>query len=170
MLGWSAGVRTSLLTDRRMHTYQVRKDYRNSERFLTALERARELVGEKDIPSPKDTAREDDIKAIRIVLDQFEFLAASIFNGDIDEAFMKDCEYTLISTAPRYFQDFIDESRRPGPQPTLYRGLDHLALRWTTKPPGFLQRKVEWVRMRPYKETPRWIRALTGHGLLGGGE
>lgn len=167
LFGWLVNARTTLITDRRMHTYQVRKDYRGNDRFLNALERARKVVVANDIPSRNDPARTDDIKAIRIVLDQFEFLAASIFNGDIDEAFMKDCEYTLLSTAPSFFRDFIDDQRLLGPQPTYLRGLEDLARRWTIKPPGRLQKKAEWVRMRPYRKTPQWVRMLTGQGLLG---
>ena len=156
-VGWFYTNRTSLRTDRRRHTYDVFQEYRHSNKFLVALNRAREMILSRDIPDPADPTRKDDIAHLDNLLEHYEFIAIAIFNGDVDERFFRECEYSSIVALPERFSDFIIESRNQYQQQTMYKGIDDLRARWAVDPPKPPQRIYEWARLCPCREPPKWL-------------
>jgi hypothetical protein len=150
-------VRSNKKRDRRQHTYSVRQEYRNNPRYIEALGRGRELVKDarrSGTPIAMSTLQASDQRMLTTILDQHEFLSASIYNGDIDERFMRDCERSLLVETPKHFRLFIDEMREAG-QPTAYQVLEALASRWSGRPSGPVQRTAEWWLMRPLRKPAR---------------
>ena len=73
-----------------------------------------------------DAEEIEPVKSLLIfLLNHYEFLAAGIRNGDIDERLLKDSER---GTVVRLFETFE---------------------RWSKNPPGRRQRWFEWVRGKP---------------------
>ncbi|MCH7693166.1 MAG: DUF4760 domain-containing protein [Proteobacteria bacterium] len=156
-VGWIYTNRTSQRTDRRRHTYDVFQEYRHSEKFLAALSRARELILSGDIPDPADPTRKDDIAHLDDLLEHYEFIAIAIFNGDVDERFVRECEYSAIVALPERFSDFIIKARNQYQQQTMYKAMEDLSARWAGDPPKRPQRIYEWVRLCPCREPPKWL-------------
>lgn len=155
LAGWLFTNRANAVMDRRRHTYQVFREYRNRKQYRKALSRASELIIAKNIPAPDDEKRKADCQAIETVIEQFEFLAIAIFNGDIDERFMRSAERTVVCRIPDRFGEYIEKKRELYTQPSMYEAVEHLCDRWTNDKRRLFGLAIEFVILRPLRPRKR---------------
>jgi len=152
-VGWYVTNRNQQIMSRRQHTYRVFEDYRNKTEHTDSLKTVYQLAFDENIPNHLDKARADDIKKIIYVLNHYEFIAAAIFNGDVDEGFFRSCELTTIMRLPLYCEVFIDERKEFRKQRTAYKNLIDLSTRWMDpRQRTPMVRLYEYFMMRPYRK------------------
>jgi len=140
--GWLYTNRTNQLTNRRQHTFLVFHDFRLKDDLVRRIERVADLVANKDLPNPYDKNRRDDVREIDKLLNHYEFVCAAVFNGDMDEAFVRSCEYTMITIIPKELSKYINESKAR--QATVFDNIISLADRWENCPPSKGQKFCEF--------------------------
>jgi len=153
-VGWYVTNRNQQVMSRRQHTYRVFEDYRTEEVYTDCVKTTYRLAPD-NIPNPADDKRITDIEKIIYVLNHYEFIAAAIFNGDVDEGFFKSCEYTTIVRLPLWYEKFIKERIKIRKQKTAYKNLIDLSSRWLdTRQKTTMNRIYEFFMMRPYRKLP----------------
>lgn len=151
VLTWWFTHRAQLAMSRRNHTYDVFQRYKESTDFLKDFERVCNLTDRDEIPKPNDVSRADDIQAIDNILDHFEFIAVAVLSGDIDEGFMKQCEYTRISLLYQDLFEYIKETQDWLDQPTYCENISELLDRWNDDYPTNRHALYEYFFLRPYR-------------------
>lgn len=87
----------------------------------------------------------------RMVINHYEFIAAAIRNGDIDETLVRDSERATILSMFEASKDRIEALRVTRRRRSVCEHLEWLHIRWETKPPGVVRRCCESVRGRPFQ-------------------
>jgi len=159
-VGWYVTTRSQQVMDRRRHTYKVFQDYRNDKYHIASLRHAFQLVKDKKVPDSTEETDREDLDKILYVLNHYEFVAAAIFNGDVDEGFFKSCEYTTISTLPICLNDFIQKRRDYKKQKTAFKNLEDLSARWGKKSISHGEYIYEFFMLRPCRKLPGWLKRI----------
>jgi hypothetical protein len=76
----------------------------------------------------------DKYKRCMLVLNRYEFTAAAIREGALDEGLYKRMQYTMVVKDWDVLCPFVMELRRLDTHPTLFQEVHWLAERWQKKP------------------------------------
>ena len=160
LFGWAYTNRTTQLTSRRQHTFQFYYDFKfdkdNDSIFVAVVL----LIKSNKVPDPSDYEKTKDNKKIDKALDQYEYISAAVFNGDMDENFVRSVDGSMFIFLATNLDEYITKTRED--QGTVFRNLTNLALRWQNNQLTRPHRLYEWWRMRPYTILPvhvRWLNA-----------
>lgn len=151
-LGWLYSARRARTLSKKQHTINVMLQAAFSEKFREALEEISPILRGGDCPdllNDSDPNSQKLYKTFRFVLNHYEFVAAGLRNGDFDEGLVRDSERATIMRSFEACQETIFALRNTRKRQTIYEHLDWLHSRWERRPPGFLQRMIEWVIGRP---------------------
>ena len=96
-----------------------------------------------------DGGNEDLRTKFREILNHYEFVAAAIRNGDLDERLIKDSERSSCMQLYRCCEAYIWALRDSRDRMSIYEHLEWLYQRWEVKQPGWLQRQWEAFRDAP---------------------
>lgn len=159
-VGWLYGGRQQRLTSRRQHTYQIILKQQDDKRYEEALDKLRLLLASNSVPAASNTHRKDDQDHIDHLLNYYEFLAAAVWCGDIDENLIRLCEETRIKNLITRLTNYIEDNRRVLSQPTLWANLEDLASRWSRRrhPPS--HHIYEIYTQKPCRREPRWLTSI----------
>jgi len=156
--GWFFYNRAQRQTNRRHQTFQIFHDYRLGGNRAEDITKIHDLVKANNLPDPYDQDRRNEVRLIDDVFNYYEFVAASVFNGDMDEAIVKSCEQSMITSFVKDLKPYVTASQEN--QPTVFNNLLALANRWENNHLTWLHRLYEWWKMRPYFELPIHVRWL----------
>lgn len=159
-LGWLYTGRLQRLMDRRQHTYRIIIRQQDDEKFSVALERIRSLLEKGKIPRPDDETSREDVDKIDYLLNHYEFIAAAIWVGDVDEQLMKLCEYSRITKLHVKMADYINDCREYREQPTMFENLESLSSRWTDANQTLGEKVYEFVWLKPCRNCPPWAERI----------
>lgn len=149
--GWVYTIRRHRIIARKQHTFNAlltasfNQDYSNAIRTLSPYLRTREKI--KNGPDQDEIV----ISSLRFLLNHYEFLAAAVRVGDIDEKLLKRTERGLILSAVTSGENYIYNQRDGPTRKAVYEHLDWLHRRWTTEPPGLIQRIFEVIWGNPWR-------------------
>ena len=113
------------------------------------------MAKRNDLPTPDDGHRAEDIAALRKLLTHYEYIAAGIFTGGLDEQIVRECDRGNIVNLSLYGTDYIQRVRDSRGRQTVYRNLTDLGKRWQEPPPPDHIRLIEYIRMRPIRPRRR---------------
>lgn len=149
--GWLYTARRQRSLSRKQHTINVmlqaslNKEMRDALGAVAPMLRLRQCA--PDLPTNEERA--DLWKAVRLLLNHYEFVAAGLRNGDFYERLVKDSERGTIIAIAATCEQLIFQLRDTRARQSTYEHLEWLRTRWEKKPPGWLQRALEWAIGRP---------------------
>ncbi|MGD9657978.1 MAG: DUF4760 domain-containing protein [Methylocystis sp.] len=146
-MGWVYTARRARDLSRKQHTCNVILQSSLDRGLNEASAKLIPLIRSGDIDSLQDGTIERE--AFRLVANHYEFLAAGIRNGDLDERLMRDCLYTQLIEFYYKSSNFIWRQRDIRRRQTIYEHLEWLYLRWEKTKPGFYQRWFELLLSEP---------------------
>jgi hypothetical protein len=129
-----------------MLTASFNKEFRDAYKTIAPFIRANNLP---DIQTD-DNGNNDLREALRLVLNHYEFVAAGIRNGDMDETLIRDSERGTILTIFEAVQKYIESLRTTRRRRSINEHLEWLHRRWEINPPGRVRRFVENIRGKPF--------------------
>jgi len=91
-MGWIFGQRQNRRLTRLEHTFSVLNSYRDDKDHWEAHRRFVSMAKSQNIPTPDDPARQDDIAVLSKLFTHYEYIAAGIFCGGLDENLIKACD------------------------------------------------------------------------------
>lgn len=147
--GWIFGQRQNRKLTRLEHTFRVLDNYREDSAHWEANERFVGMAKRNDLPTPDDNHRAEDIAALRKLLTHYEYIAAGIFTGGLDETIVCECDRGNIVNLSLYGIDYIQRVRDSRGRQAIYRNLTDLGKRWQNPSPPAHIRLIEFIRMRP---------------------
>ena len=115
------------------------------------------MVKADNVPTPDDPEREDDNNALRSLFMHYEYIAAGVYCGGLDERVIKECEIRNVVALYKYTTSYVDDLRNlrrkydPKFADIIYENFQRLARRWDSLPPRLCDRLVEWFLMRPLR-------------------
>lgn len=148
-LGWLYTGRRSRTLAKKQHTFNTLLMAAFNENFQGYLKAAAPHLKKRQAPDFQQVNQEDNYIAFRSLLNHYEFIAAAVRNGDVDEQLLKDSEKTSIIALFQTCHDHIYGLRNSRQRQSAYEHLEWLYDRWTEKPPGWFTRKLEWIIGRP---------------------
>lgn len=83
-------------------------------------------------------------KAIRYVLNHYEYVSVGVQSGIYDEAMLKEGSYNTVVRLYQRAKPYIESVREVNGRPTIYQEFQWLAKRWEEKPIGE-RKKRRWV-------------------------
>ncbi len=150
-IGWLYTARRARMLSRKQHTITVILNSSSNERFISQRDKIAPHLKNGQCPTlwlNNNNAHLRD--ALREVLNQYEFVAAGLRNGDFDEKLLKDSQRAtfvrLFERCAKYIWRLRDDRSRM----TIYEHLEWLHQRWEKAPPGRVQSLVEFLRGRPF--------------------
>lgn len=87
---------------------------------------------------------------LRIVLNNYETMAANIRRGDMVEYMLKDTQRGSFISTFQAAEFTIDKTRQSRANKRIYEHMEWLYDRWTTNQPGPLRASLEWLRGKPF--------------------
>lgn len=150
-VGWIFAQRQNRKLTRLEHTFNVLESYRNDEKHWGSFDRFVSMAKKNDIPGPRDSGRDDDIKAIGSLLFHYEYISAGIFSGGLDEGMIKLCEEGNIVELYKRTKDYIEAIRGILKKDGVYENFAGLGKRWAGPGPKVYVRLVEVFIMRPWR-------------------
>lgn len=118
-------------------------------------------IGAKGLSKTKASAlTQADIDKLDHILNHYEFIAAAIWCGDVDEKLIRMCDETLILALRGRLKVYIDEKKKARKQPSMWEHLDKLAIRWGEPQPTRVVRLYELATQRPCAKCPTGLRPL----------
>lgn len=149
--GWIFGQRQNRKLTRIEHTFRILEKYRDDDAHWKATERFVAMAKRDDLPTPDDDHRAEDIAAMRKLLTHYEYIAAGIFVGGIDEQIVRECDRGNIVNLSLYGGGYIRRVRDSRGRQTIYKNLTDLGKRWKGPLPPVYIRFIEYFRMRPIR-------------------
>ena len=89
------------------------------------------------------------LPSLRFVLNHYEFLAAGIRRGDVDEKLVLDSERGTILNAYEKSMDHIFAVRTNRRNQAVYEHLEWLHKRWESSPPSAIYLNIERIKGAP---------------------
>lgn len=102
------------------------------------------------LPSSNSEAFAELLPHWRLVLNHYEFIAAGIRRGDLDEKLVVDAERGTILGAYEKSEAHIFGIRDNRRNQSIYEHLEWLYKRWEKKPPNRLICTIEWCKGSPF--------------------
>src|SRR5690606_615796 len=81
-----------------------------------------------------DQTATDEAKALRYVLNHWEYVSVGIQSGIYDEQMLKTSSYNTVVHLYKCAKPFIEEIREQSGRQTIYQEFQWLAKRWGSKP------------------------------------
>ena len=150
--------RTTQHTSRRQHTFKFYYDFKFDKDNDNLVVEVILLIKRNKVPDPSDNTKAKDNKKIDKILDQYEFLSSAVFNGDMDEAFVRSVDGSMFIYLAANLDEYITKTREG--QDTVFRNLTNLAERWQSNHLNWFHKAYEWWKMRPYTVLPIHVRWL----------
>lgn len=156
--GWLYTARRARTLARKQHTMNVLLTASFDSEFQNAMELLSPYMRTKAMPRLK--IDDDSLLAqpLRKVLNHYEFVAAGIRNGDVDETLVRDSERGSILTLFERSTEYIESMRDTRRRRSIYEHLEWLHKRWEKKPPNRFQRFVEFIIGYPIKGRTEQVR------------
>ena len=145
-LGWLYTTRRQWDLSRRQHTFNALLTMGFSKEFLKLVEEISPAIRSNSLSPPLDDTK---AKELMTILNHYEFLAAGIRNGNIDENLLRDSEGGMIIGLVEASQDYFKEIRQKRGRNAIYEHLDWLYRRWESSPPGRCQTILEFFVGHP---------------------
>ena len=148
VVGWMWNSRRQRNASRKQHTFNALLHVSFNNEYRESLVAARPyLTREKEYTGDEP---DDELQTkITFLLNHFEFIAAGIRNGDIDEGLFRDSERGTMVCAFEAFEAHIYSVRSRRGREAIYEHIEWLYERWLRNPPGRIQRFKELCLGRP---------------------
>ncbi|MGE3265302.1 MAG: DUF4760 domain-containing protein [Methylocystis sp.] len=140
-MGWVYTARRARDLSRKQHTCNVILHSSLDRGLNEASAKLVPLIKNGDIDSLQEGTVERE--AFRLMANHYEFLAAGIRNGDLDERLMRDCLHAQLIEFYYKSSNFIWMQRDIRRRQTTYEHLEWVYLRWEKAKPEFYQRWLE---------------------------
>ena len=148
--GWVYTARKSRTLARKQHTINILLNSSMSAMKISAQDTLRKYLDEThDFPQKDSDDYNSIIPDLRFLLNHYEFIAAGIRRGDIDEFLVLDTERRSILTAYEKTKHYIFALRNDRRSQSIYEHLEWLHARWESKPPGKIKCCCEWIKGSP---------------------
>lgn len=150
-VGWLYTSRRSLTIARKQHTINIMlkgnfsQELRGSHKFI-----AQHFKAKKPIPDESDTEYNGFRENLQLILNHYEFIAAGIRRGDLDEKLVLDSERGTVLNAFENSEDYIYQARNTRRNQSLYEHLEWLHKRWVKQKPNRFQGFAETVLGVPF--------------------
>jgi hypothetical protein len=149
-LGWVYTNRINRVLARRRHTFEMFQSYLKEKEFVYAIKSMGNLVRQNIIPAHyMEKDRDLDIDTLMYLINHYEFISAAIYNGDLDENFIRSAEFSRMVRLIDFTPQFVKSIRDERPQPTFAENLEHLVARWRNENPTNRDGIIEWLSLRP---------------------
>jgi Domain of unknown function (DUF4760) len=154
-VGWIFNGRVVGASNRRMHTYQILARQEQDGKLIEAIRLLRIICADEETPNFEGAMNSKNADSLDYLLNTYEFVAAAIWCGDIDEDVMRRCERTRIVKLYRKVERYVERNRREGGQPSMWGNMQRLVGRWErTTAVKLHQNFYERIRMRPFPGIP----------------
>lgn len=150
-IGWLYTARRARTLARKQHTFDALLNASFDRDFRNALELLMPYLRANKLPNINIDEENGLWQPLRMVLNHYEFIAASIRNGDIDEVMVRDSKRGTIITLFECSKNYIDSLRRGRRRRAIYEHLEWLHKRWEKAPPNRGQRCLEFILGHPLK-------------------
>lgn len=150
-LGWLYTGRRARNLARKQHSMNLLLQASFNNDMRNALHELSPHLRACKIPNVESEQDENILKKLRFLLNHYEFVAAGIRNGDLDEELIRDSERGTILTLFECSKDYIESLRNTRRRRAIYEHLEWLHKRWETHPPNPVVRFAERCRGRPFK-------------------
>ncbi|MCH8111255.1 MAG: DUF4760 domain-containing protein [Proteobacteria bacterium] len=147
--GWVYTARRHRRISRKQHTFNVLLHMSFNEVFLKALKCASTHFRDQTLPDLLDEANVELRRKVRIILNHYEFMAAGVRNGDLDEQLLRDSERGVVVQIYESCQHHIYSVRNTRQRQSINEHLEWLYKRWNPNPPRRTKRLIEWALGRP---------------------
>jgi len=161
ILGWIFTARRSWALSRKQHTINIILQANFDDDFLRDREAIAPMVRQGGI-TLRSVAYSRLGKEFRRILNHYEFVAAAVRAGDVDEALLKSSEGTLYVQLVEASRGYISDLQTTENRDTLFKNLLWLHARWVLDPPNVWQRFWERVAERPSHPNSARLKALQG--------
>lgn len=159
-LGWLWNGHLHRLSSRRQHTYAIILKQQDDELYGGSIMTLRRVAKTTMDESTFKYLSNEDINKVDYILNYYEFLAASIWCGDIDEKLIRMCDETTIRALRTKLDFYITQSRDDRKQPSMWEHLVDLVTRWDRKQEPASYRLYELATQRPCRQCPRWLTVI----------
>ena len=88
-VGWIFNGRVVHASNRRMHTYQILARQEQDEKLIEAIRLLRIICADEETPNFEGAMNSKNADSLDYLLNTYEFVAAAIWCGDIDEDVMR---------------------------------------------------------------------------------
>jgi Domain of unknown function (DUF4760) len=158
--GWLWNGRLQRSTERRKHTYSIVALQQADNVYRSAIILLRG-IGPKGLTKKAAAALpQEDIDKLDHMLNHYEFLAAAIWCGDVDEKLIRMCDETLILALRSRLKIYMNEKKKNRDQPSMWEHMDNLATRWEGPTPTRVVRLCESILQRPFMCCPKWLKPI----------
>lgn len=135
---------------RKQHTYRVLEKMNDWDRFDEALSGASKLIHHDLIPRLNCAEDEPACDMLDFLLSHYEFIAASIICGDVDERLVKKVEESRMCRVYLKFIDYVDSNRIDRKNDQIWENLEFMAYRWAVEKTDSFDNWLEWIAGRPF--------------------
>ncbi len=147
--GWLYGARRARTLSRKQHTINVLMQASFNVEFRGAQKILAGAIENGKCPDLTDGSNEALKDAFRMVANHYEFIAAGLRNGDLDERMIVDSHRGQILRVYQFSEEFIWKIRDSRKRQAIYEHLEWLNKRWETHRPGKMQQLAERCFGRP---------------------
>ena len=118
---------------RKQHTYRILEKMNDWERFDQAFLRAAKIIQARRIPKMNCTEDEEDCDTLDFILNYYEFIAAAILSGEVEEELVRRVEESRMCRVYLRLIDYIFQNRVARQNETIWEHLELITFRWLTK-------------------------------------
>lgn len=154
LVGWYVTARLAHKRSRRQHTFQALLDAGLSVEYndsLSVITQLKALVPTGKGTNHMKTAKPADQLKYLFILNFYEFVAAGVRNGDIDEQLIRDSEGSTIILTFDVFHAHVYSLRSTRSRQSSYEHLEWIRNRWTDQKPGLAKQLIEWFLNSPIR-------------------
>ncbi len=146
--GWIHASRRQRGLSRKQHTFDALLTTSLDHTYQRAYGRVSSAM--RHGPCPDDLGKQPKLfHDLAMLLNFYEFMAAGLRNGDIDERLLRDSEGGFILALYRWAEAYVFGTRSRRERAAIYEHYEWLYDRWEAKPIGRMARAVEYIRLRP---------------------
>lgn len=147
ILGWLYAARRQRNLSRKQHTFNAVLWGSTNDRYIAAMDKIRPRM---QAGQPIQVVALDDAEqtAVRFLLNHYEFIAAAIRIGDIDEQLFKWAERSIVVLLFTVFEPYVYTRRSDRNRDTMFEHIEWLKRRWTQTLPWY-KRWIEAMRAKP---------------------
>ena len=129
---------------RKQHTYRVLEKMNDWERFDAAFLKASNLIQARKIPSLSCNEDESDCDTLDFILNHYEFLAAAILTGDIEEKLVRSVEESRMCRVFLRLHTYVSQNRVARGNEKMWEHLELIVYRWLKEPKP---ERASWIEM-----------------------
>jgi len=146
--GWYYNNRRNRTLSRKQHTFNAILNNSTNKTYIEAFDLIRPVMraGSADLAALRDNTELEN--AVRFMLNHYEFIAAAIRIGDIDERLVKWSERSVVIRLFDVFENYIYATRSGRQRDSTFEHLEWLRRRWDKELPR-IKRCWETFMARP---------------------